>query len=123
SGRGTADRDVTLWMGLVVHGSGGDLFFAGDTGFGPHFAAIRERLGPPRLAMLPIGAFRPEWFMRPVHMTPEDALAAHLALGARTSAGIHYGTFRLTDEGQDEPVEVLRDAIARSDATAAERFV
>ncbi len=123
SGRGTMDRDATLWMGLVVHGSGGDACFAGDTGFGPHFAAIRERLGAPRLALLPIGAFRPEWFMRPVHMTPADALAAHCALGAAASVGIHHGTFRLADDGQDEPVEVLRGAIAEAGDDAARRFV
>jgi L-ascorbate metabolism protein UlaG (beta-lactamase superfamily) len=105
SGRGLFDRDRALWAGFVVTGPAGAMYFAGDTGFGPHFSQIRERYGPPRLALLPIGAFRPEWFMSRVHMSPDDALRAHETLGAGASVGIHFGTFRLTDDGQDEPAE------------------
>jgi len=123
SGRGPRDRDVTLWMGLWLEGASGAVFFAGDTGLGDHFTAIRARLGSPRLALLPIGAYRPEWFMRSVHMTPADALEAHLALGATTSVGMHYGTFSLADDGQDEPVEDLRAAVEASGHEAARRFV
>ncbi|HLI84125.1 MAG TPA: MBL fold metallo-hydrolase [Bryobacteraceae bacterium] len=68
SGRGLFDRNRTLWCGYVIEAAHQTIYFAGDTGFGPHFAQIRERFGPPRLALLPIGASEPRWFMAPVHM-------------------------------------------------------
>jgi L-ascorbate metabolism protein UlaG (beta-lactamase superfamily) len=105
SGRGIFDRDRALWAGFVVTSPAGAVYFAGDTGFGPHFVEIRERYGPPRMALLPIGAYRPEWFMSRVHMSPEEALRAHKILGAGMSVGIHFGTFRLADDGQDEPAD------------------
>lgn len=109
--RSLFDRDATLWTGYVVQGTAGAIYFAGDTGYGPHFVQIRERFGPLRLAMLPIGAFRPAWFMSRVHLSPSDAVQAHYALDASTSLAIHYGTFRLGDDGQDEPVETLTQVI------------
>jgi L-ascorbate metabolism protein UlaG (beta-lactamase superfamily) len=114
SGRGLRDRDATLWCGYAVEGAAGRVYFAGDTGWGPHFDQIRRRLGPVRLALLPVGAFQPRWFMGPVHLSPEDAVAAHLALGASTSLGIHYGTFRIADDGLDEPRAELDRALARA---------
>ncbi len=110
SGRGTGDRDRTLWCGLYVQHAAGGMLFAGDTGYGPQFKEIRERLGAPRVALMPIGAFRPVWFMNRVHVTPEQAVQAHLDLGAKTSVAMHYGTFALADDGQDEPVETLTAA-------------
>lgn len=121
SNRGLFDRDRTLWLGYVVQGPAGAAYFAGDTGFGPHFARIRERFGPPRLAILPIGAFRPEWFMEGVHESPEQAVAAAEILGAGTALAIHFGTFALADDGQDEPRRQLESALARR-GTAAARF-
>lgn len=119
SGRGVADRDATLWAGFVVRGPRGAVYFAGDTGMGPHFARIRERVGRPRLALLPIGAFRPEWFMSRVHTSPDDALDAHRILGATLSMAIHFGTFQLADDGQHEAPERLRALLAgtREEAT------
>lgn len=121
SGRGTHDRDVTLWMGLSITAPSGHVFFAGDTGYGEHFHQVRLRLGPPRLSLLPIGAFRPEWFMRQVHVSPAEAVQAHLDLESGTSVGIHYGTFRLADDGQDEPLVELAAARERT-GVSAERF-
>ena len=112
SGRGLADRDATLWTGFVVSGSAGDVFFAGDTGYGPHFAAIRERFPRLRLAILPIGAYRPEWFMGPVHVDPAQALQAFRDLAAGTGLGMHFGTFRMTDEGEDEPAQEIAALLA-----------
>jgi L-ascorbate metabolism protein UlaG (beta-lactamase superfamily) len=109
SARGLFDRNRTLWCGYMVESSAGLVYFAGDTGFGPHFARIRERFGPPRLALLPIGAYEPRWFMRPVHMSPEEAVQAHHVLGAETSVAIHHGTFQLTDEGLDTPRKRLTE--------------
>ena len=77
------------------------LYFAGDTGFGSHFARIREQFGSSQLALLPIGAYEPRWFMSPVHMAPEEALRAHEILGAKTGIVIHHGTFQLADDGID----------------------
>jgi len=111
SGRGLFDRDRALWAGFVVTGPAGAMYFAGDTGFGPHFGQIRARYGPPRLALLPIGAYRPEWFMSRVHMSPEEALRAHQILGAEASVAIHFGTFRLADDGQDEPADRIAKAL------------
>jgi L-ascorbate metabolism protein UlaG (beta-lactamase superfamily) len=119
SNRGLFDRDRTLWLGYAARGPAGVAYFAGDTGAGPHFEEIRSRLGPPRLAVLPIGAYRPEWFMGGVHVSPDEAVAAQEILGARTAVGIHFGTFALADDGQDEPVTALRAVLARRGAAAA----
>ncbi|MBW3566054.1 MAG: MBL fold metallo-hydrolase [Acidobacteria bacterium] len=107
SARGICDRDRTLWGGLFVSGSGASVYFAGDTGFGSHFEQIRDRFGSPSIALLPIGAFRPRWFMSPVHLDPEDAIKAHRILGAERSIPIHWGTFPLGDDGEREAVELL----------------
>ncbi len=115
SRRGIDDTDVELWAGYVIAAPGGAVYFAGDTGFGPHFAAARARFGPPRLALLPIGANRPRWFMKPLHMNPAEALQAHRALEARRSIAIHFGTFDLADEGELEPAADLRAAGAGDD--------
>jgi len=113
SGRGLFDRDRSLWGGFVLEAPDGPIYFAGDTGFGPHFRQIRERFGPVRLALLPIGAFQPTWFMRYAHTSPDEAIEAHLVLGAHRSLAIHHGTFPLADDGQDEPREALERALAR----------
>jgi L-ascorbate metabolism protein UlaG (beta-lactamase superfamily) len=111
SGRGTADRARTLWSGWVLRGAAGTVTFAGDTGYGPHLKEIRKRFGPSRMALLPIGAYLPRWFMEPVHMSPADAVLAHQDLEAAHSLAIHHGTFMLADDGQDEPVDVLADVL------------
>jgi L-ascorbate metabolism protein UlaG (beta-lactamase superfamily) len=108
SARSLFDRNATLWCGYMIESAIGHVYFAADTGFGAHFGWIRERFGPPRLALLPIGAYEPRWFMGPIHMNPEDAVEAHRILGARTSIAIHHGTFQLADESLDEPARRLR---------------
>jgi L-ascorbate metabolism protein UlaG (beta-lactamase superfamily) len=85
----------------------GLVYFGADTGFGEHFAGIAERFGPPRLALLPIGAYLPRWMMSPVHMGPEEAVRAHDLLGAGASVGIHHGTFQLGDDSIDNPATEL----------------
>jgi L-ascorbate metabolism protein UlaG (beta-lactamase superfamily) len=114
SSRGTTDRDANLWCGFVLETPHGAIYFAGDTGWGPHFEMIRKRFGAVRLALLPIGAFRPEWFMCAVHISPKDAVRAAQALGAQLSIPMHYYTFHLGDDGQDEPLTVLRDELSRT---------
>jgi len=110
SARGPLDRNRALWGGFVLAASGRRIFFAGDTAFGSFFQDIRLRLGPIDLALLPIGAYEPRWFMQTVHMNPAEAVQAHLDLAAFESIGMHFGTFQLTTEGIDEPVRALEDA-------------
>ena len=110
SGRGLSDRDNTLWCGFVIQSTGGNIYFAGDTGFGTHFEEIARRVSPIRLALLPIGAYMPSWFMSPVHISPEEALAAHRVLKADMSMAMHFGTFALGDDGEDRPIEDLKSA-------------
>jgi L-ascorbate metabolism protein UlaG (beta-lactamase superfamily) len=111
SGRGLRDRNRTLWAGYVIESPAGTILFAGDTAYGPHFAEIAARFPKIRLALIPIGAYRPQWFMGPVHISPSDAVRAHKEVGAATSIGIHFGTFRLADDGEDEPVTELQRAL------------
>ena len=85
SSRGSFDRNMTLWCGYVIESQEGRVYFAGDTAFGGHFGQIRERFGAPRLALLPIGAYEPRWFMSPMHMSPDEAVRAHGILAAGTS--------------------------------------
>ena len=107
SSRKIFDRNLTLWCGYVIQCRERLIYFAGDTGFGAHFAYIREKFGPPQVALLPIGAYEPRWFMSPAHMAPEEAVRAHEILGATTSIAIHHGTFQLADEGIDTPKKRL----------------
>jgi len=113
SGRGLR-RDRTLWAGFVVSNGAGTIFFAGDSGYGPHFAEIGARFPGIALAILPIGAYEPRWFMRPMHVSPSEAVRAAKDLGARAAIGIHFGTFELADDGEDEPVVELREALAKA---------
>lgn len=112
SARGPGDRNRTLWCGWSVAAPARRVFFAGDTGYHPEFGAVGDRFGPFHAAILPIGAYEPRWFMRPVHMNPEEAVQAFRdlqvsrpPLPGRPSVMVpmHWGTFRLTDEPMDEP--------------------
>ena len=107
SARTPFDRNRALWGGFMVEWAGGRVLFAGDSGAGPHWGEIRHRVGAPDLALLPIGAYAPRSLMAAVHMDPAEAVAAHRALGARRSVGMHFGTFQLTDEAVGEPVARL----------------
>jgi L-ascorbate metabolism protein UlaG (beta-lactamase superfamily) len=114
SARGPFDRNKRLWGGFVLETPSGAIYFAGDTGDGPHIGAIRERFGPMTLSLLPIGAYLPRWFMAAVHMSPAEAVAA--TLQSRVTLPIHYGTFRLADDAFDQPLRVLNETlVARSD--------
>ena len=122
SGRRLDGRDTTLWCGWVVRSGGHAVLYAGDTGRHSEFGEIGRRLGPFDAVLLPIGAYDPEWFMGPVHMNPEDAVAVYGDVVASTGAsagasrplfvGMHWGTFQLTDEPMDEPPSRTRAAWA-----------
>lgn len=117
--RSPFDRNRTLWVGYYLNSRRGGIYFAGDTGMAPHFEAIRDRLGAPRIALLPIGAYEPRWFMAQQHMNPADAVTAHQRLGAAQSIGIHFGTFKLSDEGQTAPIDALVAARERAGLAAS----
>lgn len=121
SGRTATDRNRTLWCGFVVELGGRKLYFAGDTGYSKDFADIGARFAPVDLAMIPIGAYEPRWFMRAMHVNPEEAVMIHRDVGARQSVAMHWGTFRLTEEAIDEPPRFLRQALAAA-GIPAEQF-
>jgi L-ascorbate metabolism protein UlaG (beta-lactamase superfamily) len=121
SARGMFDRNGALWGGFLIEADGHRILHAGDSGYGPHFREIATRLGPIDLALLPIGAYEPRWFMKDIHMNPAEAVQAHLDLAAHQSIAMHFGTFQLTPEGIDEPVRELAKAL-RERGVAAERF-
>lgn len=114
SGRGMRDQNCALWGGFSLLNGKDHCYFAGDSGYAPHFKEIRKRLGPPRIALLPIGAYEPRELMRNIHMNPEDAFHAHQDLMARCSMAIHYRTFQLTDEARDQPENELQHIIQHS---------
>jgi N-acyl-phosphatidylethanolamine-hydrolysing phospholipase D len=115
SGRTLGKRNTTLWCGWSLRTAGRSLFFAGDTALHPEFGSIATRCGPFNMAILPIGAYEPRWFMRSVHMNPEDCINAvdQLEAGQHGTrlvmAAAHWGTFKLTDEPMDEPPTRMRE--------------
>lgn len=115
SGRGLFDRNRSLWCGWSLAVGERHVYFAGDTGHHPAFEEVALRLGRCDLILLPIGAYEPRWFMRPVHMDPDEALDAFTVLTRQHPAHptvmipMHWGTFVLTDEPVDEPVRRTRE--------------
>ena len=123
SARNLSDRNMSLWASFVIEAPGGRIYFVADSGYGDgrNFHAARERHGPLRLAILPIGAYEPRWFMRDAHMNPAESVQALLDCGAEFALAHHYGTFQLTDEAIDAPVAALAAALEAA-GIAAERF-
>lgn len=113
SGRGLRDQGAALWGGFSLVNRYGHCFFAGDTGYSPHFKQIQKRFGKARIALLPIGAYEPRALMRYMHMNPQDAVQAHLDLQAEHSLAIHHRTFQLTDESREQPQLDLEQALQR----------
>ena len=117
SSRGITDRDKALWGAFLIETQSGNLYFAGDTGYGDGstYTEVAERFGKIRLALLPIGAYEPRWFMIGHHMNPEDSVLAHKDLKAEHSLAIHFGTFQLSDEAIDDPTKALMAARLKHD--------
>jgi L-ascorbate metabolism protein UlaG (beta-lactamase superfamily) len=113
SARRLGDRRQALWCGFVLETPAGRIYCAGDTAYqdGKIFSAIRNRCGSPLVAILPIGAYAPRWFMSTQHTNPDEAVQIALEVGAQYLLGIHWGTFPLTDEPWDEPPRLLEAAI------------
>lgn len=123
SARGTGDRRMALWSAFVVETSAGKVYVAGDTGFhrGINYRDAAQKHGGFRLAVLPIGAYEPRWFMEGQHQNPEEALEGMSLCNADFAAGCHWGTFQLTNEAIDEPRDRLHAALDRA-GVARERF-
>lgn len=123
SARGLFDRNKTLWAGFVIETPAGKIFHVPDSGYGDghHFRTARQRHGPFRLAILPIGAYEPRWFMREQHMNPEEAVRALADCGAEQGLAHHFGTFQLTSEPIDAPIRALGEALTAANIDA-ERF-
>ncbi len=110
SARALSDRNTTLWCGWVIKTPDGDIYFAGDTGFGPFLDQISLHFPNGfRLGLLPVGAFRPEWFMKKVHMSPDEAFETQKKLSIQNVFAIHFGTFKLADDKQDEPTDRVNE--------------
>lgn len=123
SSRGIRDRRMALWGGFMLQAGGKQVYFAGDTGYGTGniFRDIRARFGPADLALLPIGGYDPRWFMAAQHTDPEEAVQIMLDLEARSAVGIHWGTFRLTDEDMEDPATRLAASL-KSQGISQARF-
>jgi L-ascorbate metabolism protein UlaG (beta-lactamase superfamily) len=124
SARGRGDRRMALWASFVIEAVGGKVYCAGDTGYGDGsiFRALARKHGPIRLALIPIGAYAPRWFMRDQHCDPDEAVRIFQDLEAERAFACHWGAFRLTEEPYHEPVERLAAALARERIDPA-RFV
>ncbi len=112
SARTPFDRNRTLWCGWLVEATGRRAVFLGDTGYASYLRQMGDLIGPVDLAMIPIGAYSPRWFMRLLHMNPMEAVQAHLDLRARCSVAMHWGTFELADDPLDEAPRLLKAAIS-----------
>ena len=105
--RGFRDRNKSLWGGWFMQSSDRTIYHAGDTGYSDDFKETRSRLGSPDFAMIPIGGYDPLWFMRYHHVNPLESIQIALDLGVPKSFGMHWGTFRLTDEDILEPAQLI----------------
>jgi len=116
------DRNRSHWCGWLLEGGGARLWHTGDSAYCPAFREIGERFGPIDLGMIPVGAYSPRWFMKPMHMNPEEAVAVFQDARCRRAVAMHWGTFRLTDEPLGEPPLRLAAELERK-GIAPGRFV
>jgi L-ascorbate metabolism protein UlaG (beta-lactamase superfamily) len=118
SARGIWDRNKALWAALTIQTDGGNIYFIGDSGYGNgrYFKRDKQKFGSFRLALLPMGAYEPRWFMEYAHMNPDDMLKAYIDLGEPYTVPSHYDVFKLTDEGWGEAKVVLKEAMQKYNA-------
>lgn len=113
SARSLWNRQKSLWGGFMIENEGRRVFFCGDAGYSSHFVDIKKRLGAPDIALFGIGSYEPRWFMRSMHMNPAEAVQAHEDIGSKQSIAMHFGTFRMSAEGIDQPKDELRIALSQ----------
>ena len=110
--------------GFILRAGGRQAYFPGDSGYDEAlFAEIARRGAHPDLALIPIGAYEPRWFMRGAHMNPAEAVQVHRQIGARRSVAMHWGTFQLTDEGREDPPRTLAEAVEAAGVPAEDFLV
>ncbi len=108
SSRGLFDRDQTLWGGFNINANGKNIYYVGDTGYSDIFKEIPKKIGKINLALIPIGAYSPEWFMGPIHVTPEQAIQIHKDVSSEQSIAMHYGTFPLAEDAPASAIKRLK---------------
>ena len=111
--RGLFDMNERLWGGFVISGAGKKIYFGGDSGFGSHYRETAEVFGPIDYFIIGIGAYEPRWFMQPNHNNPADAFQAFLDAQGQTLVPMHYGTFDLSDEPPNQPLQLLKEEAAK----------
>lgn len=117
SARSPFDRNKTLWGGFMIEILNKKIYHVGDSGYGPHFKEIKNKLGSPDISLLPIGCYKPRWFMKMMHINPEEAIQAYIELNSKIMIPMHYGTFQLSDEPYEEPLTNLEIAKEKHCAT------
>lgn len=119
SSRGFRDRDHALWGAFLIQAEGGNIYFAGDSGYGhgEHFRNTGLEFGPMRFSIIPIGTFEPYWFMKYGHMNPEEAVKAFIDLHSIYGMAIHFATFKLSDESYDLPIQLFKVACRQHEIT------
>ncbi|PNG26650.1 MBL fold metallo-hydrolase [Methylocella silvestris] len=124
SARTLSDRNMSLWCGFAIETPAGLIYHVGDTGFGDGriFRSVRRQFGAPAVAIIPIGAYAPRWFMSPQHVDPAEAVAIMRECGALQALGVHWGAFHLSDEAHDAPPRELAIAL-NAHGVAAKHFV
>jgi len=123
SSRGLFDQNATLWCGFLLQYNGHKVYFVGDTGYGPNFKKMGEEYGPIDLCLIPIGAYQPEWFMGPIHVSPSEALQVHHDIQSKQSIAKHFGTFPLADDGMFIAQNALEVAMKAEDFDASKFII
>lgn len=123
SARTLMDRNKALWSAFIIETPAGRIYHVGDSGYGTghHFKEARAKFGPFKLAILPIGAYEPRWFMQDQHMNPTDAVQAFIDTGAELGLAHHFGTFRMSAEAYGQP-EREHDVALKAANIPGERF-
>ena len=111
SRRGIFDQNKSLWGSYFIQTGRRSIYFGGDAAYSTHYTEIKNRIGSPDIALLPIGDYLPRWFMKPLHLTPAEAVVAHKDLGAKLSIGMHFDTFQNSAVGFGQPPEDLKQAL------------
>ncbi len=121
SSRGLFDRDKTLWAGYSLTDKTRNIYYTGDTGYSDVFTQIGEKLGPFDLSFIPIGAYKPEWFMSPIHISPSQAVQVHHDVKSKKSVAMHFGTFPLADDNPETSTTELKRCLEK-EAISSEVF-
>jgi L-ascorbate metabolism protein UlaG (beta-lactamase superfamily) len=117
--RNGPDYNTMLWGSFWIKHNRTSVYFAGDTAAGTHFDEIRTIMGPPSIALMPIGAYKPEYLMQAHHLDPREAIIAANQLDAQVMVPMHYGTYDLSDEPPGEPIRWIRESVAQNKLTNA----